>query len=174
MSICNFITHAHSIQIIWSSPIQTYLAEINSFIKLVTGFHCPSISHLLSHSDVCHSLLTFSAIWHHHPHSQLSHIHAPKEQNRSAGSSLPFYIFRLNSCLSPYELLTKYISSRYSAKESPQQPLFLIETEKMATRFWFQKHLHKVLCISGIPSEHSFRIGTASTATRLGISDQTI
>ncbi|KAI4797231.1 hypothetical protein KUCAC02_025236 [Chaenocephalus aceratus] len=61
---------------------------------------------------------------------------------------------------------------------TPQHPLFLTETGKMATRFWFQKHFHNVLLISGIRSEHysshSFRIGAASTAARLGISDQTI
>ena len=45
MSICNFITHAHSIQKIRTSTIQTYLAGINFFIKLVAGFHCPSTSH---------------------------------------------------------------------------------------------------------------------------------
>ena len=48
----------------------------------------------------------------------------------------------------------------------------------MANRFWFQKHLHQVLRISGVSPElyssHSFRIGAASTAARLGISDQTI
>lgn len=37
-SICNLIIHAHSIQKIQSSTIQTYLAGINFFIKLVTSF----------------------------------------------------------------------------------------------------------------------------------------
>ena len=94
------------------------------------------------------------------------------------GISCPIYIFRLHSDTSPYEPLTKYINSRYATKASPQHPLFITETGKMATRFWFQKHLHSVLRISGISPEHysshSFRIGAASTAARLGISDQTV
>ncbi|KAK1906772.1 N-acetylmuramic acid 6-phosphate etherase [Dissostichus eleginoides] len=76
-----------------------------------------------------------------------------------------------------YEPLTKYLSTRYAAHATPQHPLFLNETGKMATRFWFQKHFHNVLHISDIVSEHysshSFRIGAASTPARLGISDQT-
>ncbi|KAI4829046.1 hypothetical protein KUCAC02_023109, partial [Chaenocephalus aceratus] len=94
------------------------------------------------------------------------------------GISFPIHIFRLNSYLSPYEPLTKYLSARYAANATPQHPLFLTETGKMATRFWFQKHFHNVLLISRIRSEHysshSFRIGAASTAARLGTSDQTI
>ncbi|KAJ4945994.1 hypothetical protein JOQ06_023672, partial [Pogonophryne albipinna] len=94
------------------------------------------------------------------------------------GISFPIHIFRLNSYPSPYEPLTKYLSARYDAHATPQHPLFLTETGKMATRFWFQKHFHYVLPILGICSEHysshSFRIGAASTAARLGISDQTV
>ncbi len=94
------------------------------------------------------------------------------------GVSSHVYIFRLNSDLSPYEPLTKYINSRYTAQASPQHPLFLTETGKMATHFWFHKHLREVLSISGISPEHysghSFHIGAASSATRLRISDQTI
>ncbi len=43
MSICNFVTHAHSIQNIWSRTIQTY--PISFFIELATGVPCPSASH---------------------------------------------------------------------------------------------------------------------------------
>lgn len=48
----------------------------------------------------------------------------------------------------------------------------------MSTWFWFQKHLHKVLRISGISPKHylshSFWIGAATTAATLGFSNQTI
>ncbi|KAK1896224.1 Recombinase cre [Dissostichus eleginoides] len=112
------------------------------------------------------------------PHKRLSYITLRRSKKDQLGISFPIYIFRLNSYLSTYEPLTKYLSTRYAAHATPQHPLFLTETGKMATRFWFQKHFHNVLHISGIFSEHysshSFRIGAASTAARLGISDQTI
>ncbi|XP_049456496.1 uncharacterized protein LOC125903558 [Epinephelus fuscoguttatus] len=94
------------------------------------------------------------------------------------GVTFPIYIFRLNSFLSPHEPLTRYIHTRYSAHASPQDPLFPTETGRMATRFWFQKHFHNILRLSGISSDHyschSFRIGAASSAARSGISDQVI
>ncbi len=246
MSICNFITHVHSVQKICSSTIQTYLAGINFFIKLVTGFHCPSISHshitmlikglqsrncshnqtFATHFRPSQPLHPFSMLRLHIPHSWLNPrihilagffggflryseftptssgynpslhpslsditIHTPdsliftllRRKTDQLRVSFPIYIFHLNSCLSPYKPLTKYISSRYAPKASSQHPLFLTETGKMATQLWFQKHLHKVLCISGISSKHnlsqSFHIGAASTVARHlshGISDQTL
>ena len=94
------------------------------------------------------------------------------------GISFPIYIFRLNTYLSPFEPIARYTSSRYTANASPSQPLFITETGHMATRFWFQKHFRNILRMASIPptqySCHSFRIGAATSAARLGISDQTI
>ena len=45
ISICNFITHAHSVLNIRASTIQTYLAGINFFHKLAAGSPCPAASH---------------------------------------------------------------------------------------------------------------------------------
>ncbi|KAI4828452.1 hypothetical protein KUCAC02_022543 [Chaenocephalus aceratus] len=243
ISVCNFITHTHSIRKCRTSTIQTYLAGINFFIKIASGQPCPSTSH--SHvtmlikglrkqepsltakrlpltSDLlslcirslrsgyvspmvdltleCMFLLAFFGFLrcsefaptssaynpHHHPSLSDISLHTNdsliftlrRSKTDQLGISFPIHIFRLNSYLSPYEPLTKYLSARYAANATPQHPLFLTETGKMATRFWFQKHFHNVLLISGIRSEHysshSFRIGAASTAARLGTSDQTI
>ncbi|KAG1957226.1 proline and serine-rich protein 1-like [Pimephales promelas] len=94
------------------------------------------------------------------------------------GESSPIYLFRLHSFLSPYEPLSEYVSSRYANLSSPREPLFLTENRKMATRFWFSKHFQSILSISGISPEHysthSFRIGAATTAASMGISDETI
>ncbi|CAM4454228.1 unnamed protein product [Leuciscus chuanchicus] len=94
------------------------------------------------------------------------------------GESFPIYIFRLHSFLSPYEPLSEYVSSRYANHSSPQEPLFLTENRKMATRFWFSKHFQSILRTSGISPEHysihSFRIGAATTTASMGISDETI
>lgn len=93
------------------------------------------------------------------------------------GISFPIYLFRLNSYLSPYEPPTKRLHFRHASNASPQHPLFLTETGN-GHPILVSKHLHRVLRISGITSEHysrhSFRIGAASTAARMGISDQTI
>ncbi|XP_057175830.1 uncharacterized protein LOC130545391 [Triplophysa rosa] len=64
-----------------------------------------------------------------------------------------------------------------SLQEIPNQnhlldPLFVDESNRPATRFWFQKHLKAVLLLSGIPADHfsghSFRIGAATTAAQKG------
>ncbi|KAJ4918189.1 hypothetical protein JOQ06_014324 [Pogonophryne albipinna] len=78
---------------------------------------------------------------HHHPSLSDISLHTNdslifthrRSKTDQLGISFPIHIFRLNSYLSPYEPLTKYLSA-----------------------------------------SHSFRIGAASTAARLGISDQTI
>ncbi|KAI2666821.1 hypothetical protein H4Q32_026527 [Labeo rohita] len=100
-----------------------------------------------------------------------------KSKTDQFGKSCPIYIFRLNSFISPFEPISEYVLSRYANNSSPQEPLFLTENGKMATRFWFNKHFLKVLSASGISPEHyslhSFRIGAATTAASAGISDET-
>ncbi|KAL0194682.1 hypothetical protein M9458_008254, partial [Cirrhinus mrigala] len=101
-----------------------------------------------------------------------------KSKTDQFGKSCPIYVFRLNSFISPFEPISEYVLSRYANNSSPQEPLFLTENGKMATRFWFNKHFLKVLSASGISPEHyslhSFRIGVATTAASAGISDETI
>lgn len=101
-----------------------------------------------------------------------------KSKTDQFGESTPIYIFRFNSFLSPYEPLSEYAHSRYANNSSPQDPLFLTEHGKMATRSWFNKHFQKVLSASGISPKHyyihSFRIGAATTAASAGILDETI
>lgn len=101
-----------------------------------------------------------------------------KSKTDQLGLSFPIYLFRLDSILSPLEPLTKYITFRLSANASPQDPLFLTESGKMATRFWFSKHFFQILRMSGISPDyysiHSFRIGAASTAAKAGIPDHKI
>ncbi|XP_077094312.1 uncharacterized protein LOC143746387 [Siphateles boraxobius] len=74
-------------------------------------------------------------------------------------------------------LLIKGIQRERDSK-SPLEPLFLDESKKPVTRFWFQKHLKSVLQQSGIPaknfSSHSFRIGAATSAAQKGLSQQQI
>ncbi|RXN38248.1 proline and serine-rich 1-like protein [Labeo rohita] len=101
-----------------------------------------------------------------------------KSKTDQFGRSCPIYIFRLNSFISPFEPISEYVLSRYANSSSPQEPLFLTENGKMATRLWFNKHFLKVLSTSGISPEHyslhSFRIGAATSAASAGISDETI
>ena len=90
----------------------------------------------------------------------------------------PFYLFRLDSFLSPYEPICNYVTSRLANQASPQDPLFISETGQVATRFWFHHHFRQILSRSGIPPElysgHSFHIGATSTASRQGNPDHTI
>ncbi len=84
------------------------------------------------------------------------------------------YIFNLPSSIQPYQTVLAYIQSRNSQAKSPIEPLFLDDSNKPVTRFWFQKHLKSVLQQSGIPadnySSHSFRIGAATSAAQKGLS----
>lgn len=54
-----------------------------------------------------------------------------KSKPDQLGVSFPINIFHLNSYVSPYKPLTKYIniSTRYAAKASPQHQLFLTEQQ---------------------------------------------
>ncbi|KAI4804278.1 hypothetical protein KUCAC02_025911, partial [Chaenocephalus aceratus] len=177
ISVCNFITHTHSIRKCRTSTIQTYLAGINFFIKIASGQPCPSTSH--SHvtmlikglrkqepsltakrlpltSDLlslcirslrsgyvspmvdltleCMFLLAFFGFLrcsefaptssaynpHHHPSLSDISLHTNdslvftlrRSKTDQLGISFPIHIFRLNSYLSPYEPLTKYLSAR--------------------------------------------------------------
>ncbi len=88
------------------------------------------------------------------------------------------YIFNLQSPILPYQALLAFLQLRKSQSKSPSDPLFTDDSNCPITRFWFQKHLKSVLLVSGIPannfSNHSFRIGAATTAAQKGLSQQQI
>lgn len=54
--------------------------------------------------------------------------------------SNPIHLSRLNSFLSPSEPIFIYFQSRLSANALSQDPLFITESRRQATRFWFSKH----------------------------------
>ncbi|XP_058628355.1 uncharacterized protein LOC131538499, partial [Onychostoma macrolepis] len=88
------------------------------------------------------------------------------------------YIFNLQSPIQPYQTLLAYLHYRSPQAKLPSDPLFVDDSDRPATRFWFQKHLKSVLLLSGIPaghySSHSFRIGAATTAAQKGLSQPQI
>ncbi|XP_065150157.1 uncharacterized protein [Paramisgurnus dabryanus] len=88
------------------------------------------------------------------------------------------YIFNFPSPIQPYQTLLAYLHSRNSQARSASDPLFIDDSNRLVTRFWFQKHLKSVLLLSGIPadsfSSHSFCIGAATTAAQKGLSQQQI
>ncbi|KAI4799077.1 hypothetical protein KUCAC02_019244 [Chaenocephalus aceratus] len=126
---------------------------------------------------------------HHHPSLSDISLHTNdsliftlrRSKTDQLGISFPIHIFRLNSYLSPYEPLTKYLSARYAANATPQHlnthsfspkqgkwPHVSGSRNTSTTSCLFRGYAQKHY------SSHSFRIGAASTAARLGISDQTI
>ncbi|XP_056094663.1 proline-rich protein 36-like [Rhinichthys klamathensis goyatoka] len=88
------------------------------------------------------------------------------------------YIFKLSSPIQPYQSIQAYLHWRSSQAKSHLDPLFIDDSNKPVTRFWFQKHLKSVLQQSGIQakhfSSHSFRIGAATSAAQKGLSQQQI
>ncbi|XP_054457981.1 uncharacterized protein LOC129093883 [Anoplopoma fimbria] len=119
---------------------------------------------------------TMSDISIHHPDTIIYHL--KRSKTNQSGPPQPIYIFRLNSYLSPFKPICDYISARLASGTSPQDPLFITETGKGATRTWFHHHFRQILHKSGIHPEyysgHSFRIGAASTASSQGIPDHVI
>ncbi|KAG1936323.1 proline and serine-rich protein 1-like [Pimephales promelas] len=63
------------------------------------------------------------------------------------------YIFKLSSPIQPYQSIQAYLQWRSSQAKSPLDPLFLDDSNKPVTRFWFQKHLKLVLQQSGIQAK---------------------
>ncbi len=131
---------------------------LNPWINVLAGFfgflRCPKFAPTSStYNSFCHPSL--SAITFHTSDSLIFTLKRSKTD--LLGISSAVYLYRLNSLLSPFEPLTRYINSRYATNALSQHPLFITETGTMALfwfGFWFQKHLHKVLHVSGISSEH--------------------
>ena len=94
------------------------------------------------------------------------------------GKSIPLYLFKINSYLSPYEPLAQLLQLRLSQNAQQSDPLFITETGSVVSCRWFHNLLHLVLALSGYPPEqfsaHSFRIGAASSATRQGLPDHMV
>ncbi|XP_030297612.1 thrombospondin type-1 domain-containing protein 4-like [Sparus aurata] len=61
-------------------------------------------------------------------------------KTNQSGPPQPIYLFRLDSYISPFEPLQEYINSRLASRASPQDPLFVTEIGKIATRHWFHRH----------------------------------
>ena len=135
-------------------------SEFTSSSSQYNPFHHPSLSDISVHSS---ESLSFKL---------------KRSKVDQQGRSASIHLFKINSPLSPYEPILRYINSRRAQSASPQDPLFITETGSVATRSWFHHHLRQVLSLSGLPphlfSGHSFRIGAASTASRQGISDHLI
>ena len=119
---------------------------------------------------------TLSDIYFHSPDTLIYYL--KRSKTNQSGQPQPIHLFRLDSYISPYEPIHSYINLRLASRASPREPLFVTETGKIATGFWFHHHLRSVLARSGIPpdqfSGHSFRIGAASTASKQGIPDNII
>ena len=105
-------------------------------------------------------------------------FHLKCSKTNQSGPPHPIFLFRLDGYLSPYEPICNYINSRLASKASPLDPLFITETGKAASRFWFHHHFRHILSRSGISPElysgHSFRIGAASSASKQKIPDHII
>lgn len=88
------------------------------------------------------------------------------------------YIFNLPAPIQPYQTLSAYLHFRNTPAKLPSNPLFVDDSNRPVTRFWFQKHLKSILIQSGIQadhfSSHSFRIGAATTAAQKGLSQHQI
>ncbi|XP_017161112.1 uncharacterized protein LOC108166420 [Poecilia reticulata] len=147
----------------------TFLLAFFGFLRcsefaLTSSIHNPLIHPCLSDiSILSHDIMIFTL---------------RKSKTDQLAVSCPIYLFRLDSSLSPYEPIFNYVQSRFAAKASPQDPLFISEPGKQASRFWFSRHFRQVLLLSGISpdhySAHSFRIGAASSASSQGVPDHTI
>lgn len=70
----------------------------------------------------------------------------------SPGLHLPI-IFLIHSCSKGVNQIN-WEFLWYATKASPQHPLFFTKTGKMATLFWFQKHLNQVHHSSDISLQH--------------------
>ncbi|XP_048125145.1 uncharacterized protein LOC125311293 [Alosa alosa] len=87
------------------------------------------------------------------------------------------FIFNSASDLQPLQYLSHYISYR-SAQALSTSPLFVSDEGLPITRHRFQTLLKNILVKSGFPADrysaHSFRIGAATTAALIGLSEQQI
>lgn len=83
-----------------------------------------------------------------------------------------------NSTVCPVRHMRQYRDLRLNAGAKPQDPLFLNSHGSVLTRGYFLRSLKKILQKTGHDSHlytgHSFRIGAATTAARVGIPDHLI
>ncbi|KAI4801506.1 hypothetical protein KUCAC02_019401, partial [Chaenocephalus aceratus] len=107
ISVCNFITHTHSIRYI--SPMVDLTLECMFLLAFFSFLRCSEFAPTSSAYNPHHhpSLSDIS------PHTNDSLIFTlRRSKTDQLGISFPIHIFRLNSYLSPYEPLTKYLSAR--------------------------------------------------------------
>lgn len=140
-----------------------------SYTKMFASHLKPPFLSELSCSEFIDSALNYNPpqhnnIW--HSYSLFQHTHQPPQmhQTNQAGLPQPIYLglswtrIMLNS-IKTYSWLHKLKTSQSSF---PQDPLFIPQTVKVATGFWFHHHFCQVLLISGMSpdpySGHSFHI----------------
>lgn len=118
----------------------------------------------LSQQNACHSFPSILYVQATHHGQLISRIHVLTGFSASCSAlnspqlhlpttllSIPVYLtssfilLTLVSFLSPYKLLTNHF---HIAMASPQDPLCVTKTGRQATRLWFLKHFHLLLCTS--------------------------
>ena len=159
----------------YSSPFVDKVLE-SMFLLAFFGFlHCSEFTASPSkYSPSCHSSISGISI----PSTNTLIYHLKCSKTNQSGPPKPIYLFRLDSYISPFEPVQEYTNSRLASRASPQDPLFVTETGKVATRHWFRHHFHQILSQSGISPEQysgqSFRIRAASSASKQGIPENII
>ena len=109
---------------------------------------------------------------HHNPQVITLHLRHSKTDQFSRGAHI--YFGRTQSVLCPVSALLAYMAIR----PPTPGPLFIFQDGTPLTRQKLVYHLRKAVSNLGLTtagySGHSFRIGAASTAARVGINDSTI
>ena len=97
------------------------------------------------------------------------------------GTVIPLFKQCVGTILCPYTSLKNYIGKRnnkFPRRVAPAEPLFLTDSGEPLSRIHFISHVHCILTGIGVDtthySEHSFRIGAASTACSARLEDHLI
>ena len=144
------------------------------FLLAVFGFlRCSEFTASTSkYNSSCHATISDISI----PSTLIYHLKCSK--TNQSGPPQHIYLFRLDSYIIPFEPIQEHTNSRLASRVSPQDPLFITETGKVATCHWFHHRLCQILSQSGISpdqySGHSFHIGATSSASKQGIPDHII
>ena len=101
-----------------------------------------------------------------------------RSKTNQSGPAQKIFLFKLGSVISPYEPIRRHIELRFANQAQPLDPLFVDESNRVASRAWFLRHFRRILLRSGIEpthfSGHSLRVGAATTASRSGLPDSVI
>ena len=118
-------------------PYKLHVSHIDKalesmFLLAFFGFLCCSEFTAPSYTfnPSCHT--TLSNISFHSPDTLIYYLKCSK--TNQSGQPQPIYLFRLDSYISPYEPIHEYTNTRLANRASPQDPLFITETGRVATR----------------------------------------